>query len=404
MSSYTISVSLGTGCYRHIKISSRATLYRLHKAILGAFDFDDDHEHAFFMDNRTWSDEDCFVSSKLHSGDRVTKGCSLEKLELSKGDRFKYLFDFGDEWLFQCKVLQELDEETAKPVVIKHVGVSPDQYPQWEEEAENEELLSLTERLDQEMIDRMFGLLPLDGATRETLHLYFDAAVNLYGVIPVSKLLEIYNSQNEPIPDEQFYAFVQILRHEQNDYLLLSREEIEKGKCKSKPEQYEAIMSELLDCGTESYFGFIDCQGEKPYKILPKEEFLCYARPETYPQTVQSAAMLRFLRQRRDTLTCSPEDACRSIHLLISVNSEMQDTLEFLMGIGLQLRSQEDVKTFLMLYMEMANHTRMQVNRGYMPCELIEELSGGIFGDEPCEPDNQISLFDDPQAWKDETP
>jgi len=55
MGSYVISVSLGTGCYRHIKISSSATLFRLHQAILNAFEFEDDHMHAFFMDNKRWS-------------------------------------------------------------------------------------------------------------------------------------------------------------------------------------------------------------------------------------------------------------------------------------------------------------------------------------------------------------
>ena len=38
MGSYVISVSLGTGCYRHIQISKSATLYKLHEAILDAFE------------------------------------------------------------------------------------------------------------------------------------------------------------------------------------------------------------------------------------------------------------------------------------------------------------------------------------------------------------------------------
>lgn len=47
MGSYVISVSAGTGCYRHIQISKTATLHKLHKAIINAFDFEDDHEYAF---------------------------------------------------------------------------------------------------------------------------------------------------------------------------------------------------------------------------------------------------------------------------------------------------------------------------------------------------------------------
>lgn len=51
MGSYVISVSVGTGCYRHIQISKSATFYKLHKAIISAFDFGDDHAHAFMLRN-----------------------------------------------------------------------------------------------------------------------------------------------------------------------------------------------------------------------------------------------------------------------------------------------------------------------------------------------------------------
>lgn len=34
MKSYVVSVSLGTGCYRHIRIGEQETLDRLHEVIL----------------------------------------------------------------------------------------------------------------------------------------------------------------------------------------------------------------------------------------------------------------------------------------------------------------------------------------------------------------------------------
>ena len=138
MESFVISVSLGTGCYRHIQISANATLYKLHQAILKAFEFEDDHEHAFFMDNHMWSSADAYFSSKAEAGDRLTKKYTLKKLKLAKGQKFKYVFDFGDEWEFQCKVLRELDEDTIIPLVIRSVGESPEQYPEWEEYEEDE--------------------------------------------------------------------------------------------------------------------------------------------------------------------------------------------------------------------------------------------------------------------------
>lgn len=136
MGSYVISVSIATGCYRHIQISASASLFMLHQVILKVFEFEDEHMHAFFMDNKRWSDWDCFVSSKSEPTDRLTKRYSLQKAGLTKGKKFLYLFDFGDEWVFQCKVLRELEDQTDVPCVIRCVGEAPKQYPddEWDED------------------------------------------------------------------------------------------------------------------------------------------------------------------------------------------------------------------------------------------------------------------------------
>ena len=166
MGSYVISVSAGTGCYRHIQISKTATLHRLHKAIIAAFDFEDDHEHAFFMDNKYWSGYAAFFSSKMYGDERLTKSYKLERLNLSKGDPFKYVFDFGNEWRFQCKILRELEEQTDIPGVIRRVGESPEQYPKFDEEwmedlPETEDMKPLT----RQQIDALYASIPLNCAT-----------------------------------------------------------------------------------------------------------------------------------------------------------------------------------------------------------------------------------------------
>lgn len=132
--SYVISVSLGTGCYRHIQISGSSTLLELHGAILDAFQFDDDHAHAFFMDNVKWSDWDCYYAEGIEEYCRTTGKYTLEQAGLYKGKQFKYVFDFGDEWTFQCKVLRVVEESTVKPKIIRSKGKAPDQYGGWEDE------------------------------------------------------------------------------------------------------------------------------------------------------------------------------------------------------------------------------------------------------------------------------
>ena len=137
--SLVLSVSAGIGCYRHIQIGEDETLFKLHETILDSVAFFDDHLHAFFMDNQAWSSDAEYICP---GGDgKTAKGYSnkaaLSKFHLQKGDKFIYVFDFGDDWRFQIKVLRVVDEPTKAPVVLKSVGqISQYGYDEesWDEE------------------------------------------------------------------------------------------------------------------------------------------------------------------------------------------------------------------------------------------------------------------------------
>lgn len=131
--SYVISVSLGTGCYRHIQISGKKTLDYFAGCILDAFNFDFDHLYSFFMDNKWWSQINAYNSPYSEEPPYASQ-IKLSQLGLSKGQAFKFLFDYGDEWRFQCKVLRVLDEDTPEPLIIRAVGEAPEQYPCYDED------------------------------------------------------------------------------------------------------------------------------------------------------------------------------------------------------------------------------------------------------------------------------
>lgn len=136
-----ISVSAGKGCYRHIKISDHATLEELSSEILDAFEFIEDHAHAFFMDNRAWSDADCYYMAMEDEDDDERHTCdyTLRKAGLKSGKKFLYIFDFGDEWRFACHVLRILDEPTVDPKVICTKGKPPIQYAGYDDWDEDDE-------------------------------------------------------------------------------------------------------------------------------------------------------------------------------------------------------------------------------------------------------------------------
>jgi len=126
--SLVFSVSAGTGCYRHIQIGEGETLMGLSSAILDAFDFFDDHLHSFFMNNRAWDEDAEFVSPRddldgaLDGALGFTDEVKLSEFRLAKGDKFLYIFDYGDEWRFHIKVLRVLDLLTLRPITLKSVG------------------------------------------------------------------------------------------------------------------------------------------------------------------------------------------------------------------------------------------------------------------------------------------
>ena len=145
--SYVISVSPQVRCYRHLRIGASATLYDLSDAILDAFDFADDHAHAFFMNNRGWDDTEAYycpeIFEEMEEDGEDPKGSTedvtLGDLRLSEGKKFLYIFDFGEEWRFACKVLKVLPESTEDYEIVRAVGKAPDQYGYDEDDYDNEE-------------------------------------------------------------------------------------------------------------------------------------------------------------------------------------------------------------------------------------------------------------------------
>lgn len=424
MSSYVISISLGTGCYRHIQIAASATLYKLHQAILNAFDFDDDHLHAFFMDNKVWSEKDAYYSMKSERGDHLTKRCRLESLGLSVGDKFKYLFDFGDEWTFQCKVLRILEETTDIPRILRSVGESPEQYPDfeddwdedWEDDADEEdgdweddeenwedededwdeedvewEDTDGAPRLSQETIDKLYSMVPLKKSTITCIRQYFAAAERFYGAIPLKKLHEIFNRQNIPIPEDMFLFVAEVAGLEGNPYLIIPRDSQDED-ADPNIDETDLVSYYLLEDDVLDYLELYQQQGTKPYKILPKQEFLRYAEEDYYPTTPENVAMLSYLRRRKSSLSLSPEEFCIALQDLIAIDVRLQDILSALEPEGLTFDGQWDIEEFLSLYQALNNNTPKHVNRGFTPNELFSLSISGQKEDLA----GQLSLFDAP--------
>ncbi|TSC85359.1 MAG: plasmid pRiA4b ORF-3 family protein [Microgenomates group bacterium Gr01-1014_16] len=118
--------------YRDIEMAAEQTLEELSRAIGEAFEFGEDHLHAFFLDNRRWSE--MIISDRRGGqgrlGERKSHRVELNLLILAPGQKFLYLYDFGDEWLFEVEYRGSgrREKDQKYPRVVKERGKSPEQY------------------------------------------------------------------------------------------------------------------------------------------------------------------------------------------------------------------------------------------------------------------------------------
>lgn len=369
--SYVISVSLGKGCYRHIQISASATLYQLHQVILAAFDMEDDHAHAFFLDNRTWSSYEAYFSMKMRGNERLTTEHTLKKCGLAKDHKFKYLFDFGDELCFQCKILRELEERTDIPGVIRSIGDAP-----WQREdpfGQDDKDSCFPKIYDRKQAEALYKALPLPEKTVRTVRQYAAAASRLYGIIPLWVVLKIYNQQNPPLSEEDFTQIAEVMRHEANDdFVILGAEALYCGAPTVSPLEREIISVPVMECGPDTYDDLAEQQQGKAYAVFPKEEFLKYANPEYIPITPENENMLGFLKKRECRSVLPPLETLSILQTLLWLDAPFGEILDGLQENSFRFKNQKEIDEFLSLLNEMDFTTRKIAHRG----QTLEELTG----------------------------
>jgi hypothetical protein len=116
--------------WREIEIAEDQNLEDLHLAIQQALKWDDDHLYSFFMGKRPY-DEKREIGSPWSESERRTYTTTISSLKLKLKQVFLYLFDFGDDHLFDIQVMS-INPKAPKgkyPKVVGKQGRSLKQYP-----------------------------------------------------------------------------------------------------------------------------------------------------------------------------------------------------------------------------------------------------------------------------------
>lgn len=137
--------------YRVIEIFGKQTLDELASAILESFDFIDDHAYGFYDNLKNWTaatekyewfvdDEDLKAASWFHSDARSVKCTAVASVFTIDKKKMLFLFDYGEEWHFIVQLLRttHAEADALYPRVISSQGDSQEQYPMYEDDAEEE--------------------------------------------------------------------------------------------------------------------------------------------------------------------------------------------------------------------------------------------------------------------------
>ena len=136
--------------YRNIEIIGNQNLDDLHEEIFSAFDRDVEHLYSFYLTKKptkskhsrrqapeytelVYVDDNPFFTTKTKYDSSSTK---IQELDLKIQEKFYYLFDFVDEWWHELTLLSVKKINSVKgryPKIVKTVGNSPDQYPDYDE-------------------------------------------------------------------------------------------------------------------------------------------------------------------------------------------------------------------------------------------------------------------------------
>lgn len=196
---------------------------------------------------------------------------------------------------------------------------------------------------------------------------YAMAAANLYGVIEMTKLVEIINSQTD----------LNTTLEELTD--VYSWREMLRG-CQMFCCQDGFVTDELFGDNIfgiqEDYKKLLAQQGVKPYYVPEKEEFLSYANTLHTEKNKSYEAMHSFWVTKMEQEAEKAEDICNELQLQIRNGAQTQQIFDELDKKKIVFPDDAAIQEFTHYLMDMYNNTRLRENRGFTPVEIETDAPG----------------------------
>ena len=216
--------------------------------------------------------------------------------------------------------------------------------------------------------------MDLSKNTNQLLERYFDAAANLYGIIPLKKLLEIYNMQNEPIDEEIFLEFADGIDTDHKYFYIIGEDEMYDDSDPTPPIKRDIVAEYIMigeeDC--ELYYKIKEEQFGKKYYIPSKEKLLKFKDEYYYEKTPSFISLRAFFRNQPNLTKEQADELAEDISGMPNpVEDDVDAVIRMTDGVNGFHFNKTNTMEFERLYLEMYNNTRLHIHCGFTPNELF---------------------------------
>lgn len=210
----------------------------------------------------------------------------------------------------------------------------------------------------------------LNDETKKLLERYCDSACNLYGIIKLSKLLSIYNSQNEPITEEEFLSFIEEIDLEHKHYDFIGEDEFYED-IDEVPALERDLIAEyfIMDDDMSYYYNVKKGQRGKSYYVPEKAKLLKYEDEFYHEKTLSFISLRAFFRNQPSLTKEFADGIVEDIYGSANVYGRDIDDVINLISFVFQFND-STLDEFIPLYMEMYDDIRLHINCGYTTNEI----------------------------------
>lgn len=355
MRGFLISVSAGTGCYRHIQVQADSTISNLARVILWSMNFVSEKPCEIHMDNRI-------------AGPAADQDTILSSLFVKKGQKFKLIYDPEDPWVFQCSILGPTEDETIETGIVRKEGRAPVQHEDLDRDYDEKSYPFIYPEIQLNRLYKKAGIKPKE---RERLELFLQAMVVFYNVIPVSKAYEIINEKTG-VDRDVFQDYISIRRHHPDTYHVLNLID---------PDGMDVMRHYLVSRSIvfnkmETLPKILSGQQGKEWFVPPGDPLISFLDTAYLADVRYTKPLYNFLRNRlhQDDKKASHivNHTLRDIHDGTSL--DIQGILDYMEWYCREKPGFTDtsIQEFIKIYNELYNHTRMAYNCGHTPQEIMK--------------------------------